>query len=111
MTENIQPPQFNFIAASDLKSEYANLVRVAHSLLEFVLEFARLLPGEANPVIVSRMVMSPLAVKMLQGALGENLSCYENTFGEISLPGVNTLANQLFRSNPEPEPLEDKPEA
>jgi hypothetical protein len=104
MPENTQPPSFNFMAAPDLKPEYANLVRIAHSPLEFTLEFARLLPGEVNPVIVARMVMSPLAIKMLKAALGENLSRFENTFGEINPPGANTLASQLFRPNPEPEP-------
>jgi hypothetical protein len=49
-------------------------------------------------------VMSLLAIKMLKAALGENLSRFENAFGEINPPGANTLASQLFRPNPEPEP-------
>jgi hypothetical protein len=104
------PPPLNFISPPELKTEYANLMRISHSPAEIVLEFARILPGEENPIIVARVVMSPLAVKMLQRVLGENLSRYESTFGEIHFPAPSTLADQLFRPGPEPEPPEDKPE-
>ena len=66
MSENKTPPPFNFIASPDLKSEYANLVRIAHSPVEFVVECARLLPGEVHPLIVSKVVLSPLAIKMFR---------------------------------------------
>ncbi len=109
MSENKTPPPFNFIASPDLKSEYANLVRIAHSPVEFVVECARLLPGEVHPLIVSKVVLSPLAIKMLQKALAENISRFESAFGEISMPGVNTLADQLFNNKPDPETPEEGP--
>jgi hypothetical protein len=109
MSNNDSPPPFTFIASPDLKSEYANLVRIAHSPVEFVVEFARLLPGEAHPLNVSKVVLSPLAVKMLQKALTENVSRFESTFGEISMPGVNTLADQLFKNKADPETPEEGP--
>lgn len=110
MEAKAPPPPLNFFSPADLKTEYANLMRISHSPAEIVIEFARMLPGEANPVVVSRVVMSPLGVKMLQRVLGENLSRYEHTFGEIKIPGENTLADQLFRAPQEPEPPKDKPE-
>lgn len=110
MGEQKPPPPFNFIAPPELRAEYANLVRIAHSPVEFVLEFARLLPGEVHPIIVSRVVMSPLAVKMLHRAITENISRFEGNFGEIEMPGKNSLADQLFRPTPEPEPPKDEQE-
>jgi hypothetical protein len=41
--------------------------------------------------------MSPLGAKLLQRALAENLSRYEAAFGEIKIPGENSLADFLFR--------------
>jgi len=111
MTDNKPPPPFNFVAPPELHAEYANLVRIAHSPVEFVLEFARLLPGEVQPLIVSKVVMTPLAVKMLHRAITENIARFEGNFGEIVMPGKNTLADQLFRPSPEPEPPKDEPEA
>lgn len=109
MNPNTPPPPLNFVSPPELKTEYANLMRISHSPAEVVLEFARILPGEENPVVVAKVVMSPLGVKLLQRVLGENLSRYESTFGEIKMPGPNTLADQLFRPGPEPEPPKDTP--
>jgi hypothetical protein len=41
--------------------------------------------------------MSPLGAKLLQRALAENLSKYEAAYGEIKIPGENSLADFLFR--------------
>lgn len=81
----------------DLSMEYVNLVRIAHSPSELVLDFAQMLPGEANARITSRIVMSPLSAKLFLRALAENLSRYEAAFGEINMPGDTTLADHLFR--------------
>lgn len=81
----------------DLKAVYANLVRIAHSPSEMVLDFAHLLPGVVPAQVCARVVMSPLAVKLLHRALTENLARYETAFGEIKLPGEASLADYLFR--------------
>ena len=104
---HIQP--INFITPPELKAEYANLVRISHSPAEVVLEFARILPGDVNPVVVAKLIMTPLGVKMLQHVLGDNLTRYEGTFGEIKLPGPGTLADHLFRPPSTPDPPEEKP--
>ena len=81
----------------DLKTDYANVVRIAHSPSELVFDFAHLLPGVTPARVGTRVVMSPLGAKLLQRALAENLSRYEAAFGEIKIPGENSLADFLFR--------------
>jgi len=80
----------------DLKADYANVVRIAHSPSELVFDFAHLLPGVTPARVCTRVVMSPLGAKLLQRALAENLSRYEAAFGEIKIPGEGSLADFLF---------------
>ena len=82
----------------DLEPLYVNVVRITHSPSEMVLDFARILPGIAPSKVISRLIMSPLSAKLFYQALGENLSKYEASFGEIKLPGGgSSLAEHLFR--------------
>jgi hypothetical protein len=92
----------------DLQIEYVNLVRIAHSPSELVFDFAHLLPGGPQAKIQSRIVMSPLGAKLFYRALSENLSKFEAAYGEISIPGGKTLADQLFRSPSSPEDPKEK---
>jgi hypothetical protein len=87
----------------DLDIIYANLVRIAHSPSELVFDFAHLLPGTSPARVLSRMVMSPLGAKLFYRALGENLKRYESAYGEINVPGQQSLANHLFRSPQTPD--------
>ena len=99
-TPPVRPPIHGVPALDmpeDLKAVYANLVRIAHSPSEMVLDFAHLLPGVTPAKVCARVIMSPLAVKLLHRALTENLARYEATFGEIKLPGESSLAEYLFR--------------
>jgi hypothetical protein len=81
----------------DLQTNYANVVRIAHSPSELVFDFAHLLPGVSPARVCTRVVMSPLGAKLLQRALSENISRYEAAFGEIKIPGESSLADLLFR--------------
>lgn len=65
---------------------YANLVMVAHSPEEFVLDFIRMLPGMPQGRVVSRLVVTPAHAKRLLGTLAENVGRYEQVFGEIRDP-------------------------
>lgn len=96
-----QPPPMEM--PDGLPIEYANLVRISHSISEIVLDFAQLLPGMPAARIESRILMSPLSAKLLNRALGENLARYEAAFGEINIPGGLSLADHLFRP-PAPPP-------
>lgn len=99
---------------ADLAPIYANLVRIAHSPADLVLDFAHLLPGETRARVGARILMTPLSAKLLYKALGENLARYEAAFGEINMPaGSASLADQLFRPFQQPPdqhpPEEGKP--
>src|SRR3989337_1951247 len=98
------PPTFPPLEVPpDLEAIYINLVRIAHSPSELIFDFAHLLPGTTPARVRSRVVMSPLGAKLFHRALSENLSRYETTFGEITLPGGKSLADYLFRQSPPPE--------
>jgi len=98
-----QKPLPNIELPEDLEAQYVNFVRIAHTASEFILDFSLLLPGVTTPEVESRLVMSPTATKLFLRALNENLKRYETNFGEISVPGSHTLADDLFRPNDEPE--------
>ena len=87
----------------DLQIEYVNLVRIAHSPSELIFDFAHLLPGGTPARVQSRIVMSPLGAKLFHRALMENLSKYEATYGEITIPGNTSLADHLFRPPSTPD--------
>jgi hypothetical protein len=104
-----QPRPLRFEPTGDVNPQYANLVRVSHSPLEMMLDFARLLPGEETARILHRVIMSPLGAKLLLRALSENMSRYETTFGEIAIPAAGTLAEQLFHPPASPPPPDEEP--
>ena len=87
----------------DLESQYVNFVRISHTASEFVLDYSLLLPGVKNPKVDARLVMSPTAMKLFLHAMAENIKRYEGKFGEITLPGKQSLADNLFRPNMNPE--------
>ena len=65
--------------------EYANFVLITHSHSEFILDFARALPGIPKPEVASRIIMTPEHAKRLLAALQENIYKYEKLFGEIDM--------------------------
>jgi len=102
-----QPHPLRFEPTGDVNPQYVNLVRVSHSPMEMMFDFARLLPGEESARLLQRIIMSPLGAKLLLRALTENLARYETMFGEINIPASNTLADQLFHpptNPPTPDP-------
>ena len=91
----------------DIKTEYVNLVRIAHSPSEILFDFAHMLPGAGPAKANARIVMSPLGAKLFFRALAENLNKFEKTYGEIKIPGDQTLADQLFKPPPETDEKKD----
>ena len=67
---------------------YSNLAIVAHSSSEFVVDFVRMMPGQKNANVQSRIIMTPENTKKLLFALQENLAKYEKQFGAIKLNGT-----------------------
>ena len=68
------------------QGEYANFAIITHSSSEFIVDFARMLPGLAKAQVRSRVILAPEHAKRLLGALQENILRYEHTFGPIKIP-------------------------
>jgi len=104
---NEKPPKGKKIIPLEIPADihiiYSNIVRITHSPSEFVFDFARLLPGSAHALVLSRTIMSPLSAKLLHRALSDNLAKYEANFGEIKIPGDSSLADYLFRKPTPPK--------
>lgn len=64
---------------------YSNFVIITHSNSEFVLDFARMLPGANKAKVFSRILMTPQHAKALLGTLQGNISKFESEHGEIKL--------------------------
>ena len=89
MEQNRQPqPQTLNVELGEKESEgiYSNFVVISHSLSEFVLDFARVLPGSPKSKVFARVIMTPPNVRALLGALDQNVRKYEDQFGKIRTP-------------------------
>jgi hypothetical protein len=83
-----QPPQINMeIGEREAEGIYSNFVVISHSLSEFVLDFARVLPGTPKSKVFARIVMTPPNVRALLHALETNIKKYEEQFGKIRTLG------------------------
>jgi hypothetical protein len=79
-----QPSGQNFnvkIQDDDLKGRYSNLLRIAHTREEFILDFINLVPPQG--VVTSRVITSPGHLKRIVRALTATLQRYEQVHGEI----------------------------
>ena len=68
------------------QGEYANFAIISHSSSDFVIDFARVLPGVPKAPVKSRIILAPEHAKRLLGALQENIFRYEREFGKIQIP-------------------------
>ncbi len=67
---------------------YSNIVMISHSPSEFVLDFARIMPGLPKARVQTRIIMTPQHAKLLYKALEDNIKKFETQFGEIKLHGM-----------------------
>lgn len=74
------------LPAEIAQGEYANLAIITHSSSDFVVDFARLLPGVPKAQVKSRVILAPEHAKRLLLALQENIVRYEREYGPIKLP-------------------------
>ena len=72
--------QLNEVIAAGV---YVNLALVNHSPSEFVLDFIQLMPGVQQANVRSRVILAPLHAKRVLAALQQNITNYEQQFGEI----------------------------
>ena len=65
----------------DLKGRYANIMYLAHTKEEFVLDFLNAFPPQGT--LVSRIITRPGHAKRIFKALGDNIKQYEEKYGNI----------------------------
>ena len=68
------------------QGEYANFAIITHSSSDFILDFARVLPGVPKSQVKSRVILAPEHAKRLLAALQENIMRYEREYGQIKIP-------------------------
>jgi len=68
---------------------YSNLAIISHSPSEFVIDFARIMPGVSQANVKSRIVLTPEHAKRLLNALKDNVDRFEKTHGSIKNIGSN----------------------
>lgn len=68
------------------QGQYANFAIITHSSSDFIIDFARVLPGLPKAQVKSRVILAPEHAKRLLGALQENIVRYEREFGPIKIP-------------------------
>lgn len=68
------------------QGEYANFAIITHSSSDFILDFARVLPGLPKAQVRSRVILAPEHAKRLLMALQENIVRYEREYGQIRVP-------------------------
>ena len=62
---------------------YSNLAIINNSVSEFVIDFVTIMPGTPKSKVKSRIILTPQHAKRLLKALGENISRFESSHGEI----------------------------
>ena len=87
--ENKNPQQRITLDLGEKEAEgiYSNLTLISHSHAEFILDFARLVPGLPKSKVHARIIMTPQSAKALMKSLAVNLERFEGSHGEIKLAG------------------------
>ena len=86
-----QGQQINIeLGEKEAEGIYSNVVFIAHSPSEVILDFARALPGLPKAKVYARVILTPQHAKSLLMALEQNLKNFETSFGAIKLPGDTT---------------------
>lgn len=91
-----QPQQIQ-INLDDKEAEgvYSNLAFCHLSPSEFVVDFARIMPGAKRAKVHSRIILTPQAAKAVARLLQENVKRYEDQNGEIKMPGGAGAASPI----------------
>lgn len=86
--ENTQNKQLQIqVDAGNVEATYSNLVLLAHSASEFILDFSRIMPGTTTAKVHARIIMTPQNIKSLLSALQQRVASYEGQFGTIRVDG------------------------
>ena len=63
---------------------YSNLAIINHSPSEFIVDFIQMMPGVPKAKVKSRIILTPQHAKRLMKALVDNISKFEDQFGDIA---------------------------
>jgi hypothetical protein len=85
---------------------YANLAFIATNNSEFILDFARFLPGNTRGKVISRIVFGPIHAKAFMKSLTDAVEQFEKKFGAIEFEAGNKSIG--FHINQEPSIKEEK---
>lgn len=83
------------IEPSEAEGIYANLVLLSHSPSEFILDFARVLPGIPRAKVFSRIIMTPQNARNLLKTLEAKITAYEKQFGKIPEHGTSAPTRDI----------------
>jgi len=67
---------------------YSNMVLVGHTPAEFILDFARVVPGVQKAKVYARILMTPQHAKTLMDVLEKNVRAFEEKHGAIKRVGA-----------------------
>lgn len=81
-----------------LKGVYANMMGVAHSKEEFILDFINIYPAQGTGVATARVIVSPGHMKRILGAIKDNIEKYEKAFGTITEADAPTTGGIGFQA-------------
>ena len=85
MTEDKRKEGLNIELTEEVaEGSYSNLAIINHSPSEFVVDFIQMMPGLPKAKVKSRVILTPQHAKRLMRALTDNISKYEDQFGDIS---------------------------
>lgn len=79
------------------QGNYINLAIIAHSVSEFIIDFATVLPGVPKAKVKSRVILTPEHAKRLLLSLQENITRYESNVGKIEIPAPQRHSPGDFR--------------
>jgi hypothetical protein len=102
MADQQQPQNINIKINDDvLKGVYANMMMVAHTKEEFVLDFMNMFPPSG--IVNARVITSPSHLKRIVAALADNIKKYESQFGTIkeeasptTTPSMSSTSEKSF---------------
>jgi hypothetical protein len=79
-----QPQELNIEITDEIaEGTFSDLVSIAHSNSEFMMDFIRVLPGTTRGKVKARIILTPNHAKRLLDALADNIRKFEENFGEI----------------------------
>jgi hypothetical protein len=95
-----QPPTINIVMDEKVaQGDFVNFANIIHSPSEFIIDLGRVVPGRAEVRIYDRVIMTPLHAKQLLQALAQNITLFEQKYGEIRLDIAQGFAAASEPSN------------